>query len=113
MNEEISYYNELYYSIPKSDRNSSYIPKEKEDISTKISTFLSSLDSESKKLAGRQLLGLIFYYNYLETGKLSVQVPYNGVFDRENVETEFDLKKLPPILARLLSAHLDRVTVTA
>lgn len=98
-------YDEIVEGLDEYDHED-YQEKEMEKISRKISNFQQSLDANSMKTASRIFVSLMYIHYERDHGKVRT-LPYKGKHDRETPALDFDLKNIPPVLARILAKFID------
>lgn len=101
-----SIYAEILARLDEEEMEVGYREQEMEKISRKISNFLQSLEPASVKTASTKIALLIYTYFWEQHGKIS-GIPYKGKCDRDTPTLDFDLKNLPPPLARIISLWID------
>ena len=106
--EILEIYTAISEKLSQADREEPYREKEMEKISRKVSNFLQSLEPESME-AGSLNIALLIYTHFQEThGKIRI-IPYKGKGERDPASLDFDLKNIPPCLARIISRWVDLV----
>jgi hypothetical protein len=105
MEDDLEIYDTIFESL-EDDDHAEYAENEMEKISKKILGFIHSLDADSLPRASK-CIALLIYNHYKETqGKIRI-VPYRGKCDRESQSLDFDLRYIPPVLARIISKWID------
>lgn len=105
MEDTLEVYERILESMENDDYDE-YRENEMEKISRKILGFIHGLEPESLKLASRNIALLIYNHHRETQGKIRV-VPYKGKCDRESKSLDFDLRNIPPLLARIISKWID------
>lgn len=101
-------YTQLLNSLTEEELEPHYKEKEMERLSRKISDFIQSIHATSLKVVSRNMGILIYYYHWKNEGFVK-SIPYKGKTDMELPSLDFDLKNVPPVLARILSKYIDDV----
>jgi hypothetical protein len=105
---EPAFYKKLYSTLSVSDLDSEYKEKELETISRKVIDFFQSMTNIQAKKAAKNIALIIYYYRTLTVGPIRT-IPYKGKDNNEIVSLDFDLKNIPPVLARLICHYVDTI----
>lgn len=83
-----------------------YEEGEMQMISRKIVSFFDRVSKESQKDASRKI-GVCIYMYASDNGSSLSRTPFQGKIDNIVKDVTFDLKNIPPILARLIALVID------
>lgn len=104
-------FQELYGQVDLEQGSEEYEEGEMQMISRKIFSFFNRVDEKSQKDAAKKI-GVCIYLYAEQEGTLTTKIPYQGKADNFVRDITFDLKNIPPMLARCIARVIEETEFT-